>query len=93
MRLRTRAFLFVTCLLMIALLVPVSIALASIDWCTGGCPPGLAKNGNERPYEATADNEHVDLHLVHPGLGNTVVTSKTPAADHNPNFTEYNQVP
>lgn len=85
MRIRARFIVTVICLVVVLLGIGAS-AYASWSWCTGGCPPGLSDNDKARAFEATAGNEHVDLHLVDPTVGNTVVTSNTPAAEHNPNF-------
>ncbi len=66
-------------------------AFASLSWCTGGCPPGLSDNDHARAFCVTAGNEHVDLHDVHPKVGNTTVTGKVPAAEHNSAFDELPQ--
>ncbi len=81
MRTRGRYLFAVVCLL-IALLGVSASAFAGWSWCTTGCPPGLVKNGNEKPYEATDDM----LSDVHPGMGNTQhTTGRNPHAESSGN--------
>lgn len=78
MRIKSRLLFTVVCLVVVLLGVSAS-ALAAWSWCPGGCPPGLIKNGNEKPYEATDGK----LYNVHQKQGNTEHT-----AGHNPHAPE-----
>lgn len=88
MRVRSKLLLCGVCTVLVLLGTSVP-ALAGLSWCSGGCPPGLSGNAQTEAFNATAHNEQVDLHAIHPKVGNTTQTETTPAAEHNPNFDDF----
>lgn len=70
MRTKPRFLFTVVCLVVLLLSVSAS-TFAGWSWCTSGCPPGLVKNGNQTPYDATGGM----LYDVEPGQGNIVHTA------------------
>lgn len=57
-----------------SLLLP-AVALAGIDWCETGTPPGLSLGQGQS--QQGIDNAGTDLHNVEPGVGNTNVNGRS----------------